>query len=76
MSDAFLSRSPRCEGALIVDYHVNKLEKILWTKNDERHARLPLFMRHNNFVRNTFERVQQQFDDLSTCLELFCWNDY
>lgn len=51
-----------------VDYLVNELEELSessWRKDVERHPRLPLVMRHNEFVKDTFERVQQQLDDMS-----------
>mmetsp|Transcript_12876 Transcript_12876/g.27335 ORF Transcript_12876/g.27335 Transcript_12876/m.27335 type:complete len:465 (+) Transcript_12876:87-1481(+) len=33
-------------------------------KDRERHPRLPLLMRHNEFVKNTFELVQQNMDTM------------
>jgi hypothetical protein len=49
-----------------VDYLVNELEELSensWRKDVQRHPRLPLLMRHNEFVKGIFERVQQQLDD-------------
>ena len=53
---------------LHVDYLVNTLDELsengVWKpkKNAERNPRLPLLMKHNDFVRNTFYRVQQTLD--------------
>ncbi len=52
-----------------VDYLVNELKELsknYWKKDVSRHPRLPLLMRHNDFVKNTFERVQQQLDHMTT----------
>ena len=56
-----------------VDYLVNELEELsenssrgTFRKGDERHPRLPLLMRHNEFVRGTFELVQQNLDAMTS----------
>ncbi|KAL7528092.1 hypothetical protein ACHAXR_002264 [Thalassiosira sp. AJA248-18] len=52
-----------------VDYLVNELEELsenTWRKDVERHPRLPLLMRHNEFVHETFELVQQSLDNMSS----------
>lgn len=51
-----------------VNYLVNELDEMAefkWNKNTERHPRLPLLLRHNEFVMSTFEIVQQTLDDIS-----------
>ena len=37
-------------------------------KGDERHPRLPLLLRHNEFVRSTMELVQQNLDGMASRL--------
>jgi len=56
-----------------VDYLVNELDELsenswrrTFRKGDERHPRLPLLMRHNDFVRGTFERVQEYLDAMGS----------
>lgn len=65
---------PQTLGALQkhVDYLVNELEELsenswrrTFRKGETRHPRLPLLMRHNEFVRETFEAVQQNLDTMS-----------
>ena len=58
---------PKTLGALRkhVDYLVNELEELSensWKKDVSRRPRLPLLMRHNNFVKVKFERVKRQLD--------------
>mmetsp|Transcript_2760 Transcript_2760/g.5002 ORF Transcript_2760/g.5002 Transcript_2760/m.5002 type:complete len:450 (-) Transcript_2760:130-1479(-) len=51
-----------------VDYLMNELDELSensWRKDVKRHPRLPLLMRHNEFVRNTLELVQQNLDNIS-----------
>ena len=46
---------------------VNELEELSensWKKDVSRHPRLPLLMRHNDFVKMKFERVQRQLDHI------------
>lgn len=51
-----------------VSYLINELDELsessVWRKDMERHPRLPLLMRHNMFVKSTFESVQQQLDTI------------
>lgn len=50
-----------------VDYLVNELDELsenTWRKDLERNPRLPLLMRHNEFVKNTFELVQENLDGM------------
>jgi len=50
-----------------VDYLMNELDELSensWRKDIDRNPRLPLLMRHNEFVRNTFELVQQNLDNM------------
>lgn len=50
-----------------VDYFLIELEELSqnsWNKDVQRHPRLPLIMSHNEFVKNTFERVQQNLDNM------------
>lgn len=53
-----------------VNYLINELDELsessVWRKDIDRHARLPLLMRHNEFVKSTFESVQRQLDHMST----------
>lgn len=53
-----------------INYLINELDELsessVWRKDIERHPRLPLLMRHNEFVKSTFESVQQQLDQMST----------
>ena len=52
-----------------VDYLANELEELSensWRKDISRHPRLPLIMKHNDFVRNTFELVQQNLDIIAS----------
>jgi hypothetical protein len=51
-----------------VDYLVQELDELSemsWRKDVERHPRLPLLLQHNDFVRGTFELVQQNLDGMS-----------
>jgi hypothetical protein len=55
-----------------VDYLVNELDDLsesswrkTFRKDETRHPRLPLILRHNNFVRGIFELVQQNLDGMS-----------
>ncbi|KAL7480409.1 hypothetical protein ACHAW6_006099 [Cyclotella cf. meneghiniana] len=51
-----------------VDYLNTELEELSefsWKKDINRHPRLPLLLRHNDFVRSTFELVQQNLDPVS-----------
>ena len=55
-----------------VDYLVNELDELsenswkrTFRKGDIRHPRLPLLLRHNEFVRTTMELVQEKLDDMS-----------
>ena len=50
-----------------VDYLVNELDELSensWRKDIERHPRLPLLMRHNEYIRDGFEKVQQNLDNI------------
>mmetsp|Transcript_7159 Transcript_7159/g.21305 ORF Transcript_7159/g.21305 Transcript_7159/m.21305 type:complete len:457 (-) Transcript_7159:72-1442(-) len=50
-----------------VDYLLIELEELSqnsWRKDVERHPRLPLIMRHNDLVRNIFERVGETLDGM------------
>ena len=50
-----------------VNYFLIELEELSensWRKDIERHPRLPLIMAHNEFVKNTFERVQENLDNM------------
>lgn len=55
-----------------VDYLVNELDELSensWRKSfrkgdDNRHPRLPLLLRHNEFVRTTMELVQEKLDNM------------
>ena len=50
-----------------VDYLVNELDELSensWRKDIERHPRLPLLMRHNEYIREGFEKVQQNLDNM------------
>ena len=50
-----------------VDYLVNELDELSensWRKDIERHPRLPLLMRHNEYIRDGFEKVQQNLDNM------------
>lgn len=51
-----------------VDYLVNELDELsestIWKRRNEKHPRLPLLMKHNDFVRDIFNRVQQNLDTL------------
>jgi hypothetical protein len=56
-----------------VDYLVNELDELsenswrrTFRKGDDRNPRLPLILRHNNFVRETFQLVQQYLDGLTS----------
>jgi hypothetical protein len=51
-----------------VAYLVTELEETSefhWKKDVDRHPRLPLLLRHNEFVRGTFEVVQETLDAIS-----------
>lgn len=51
-----------------VSYLVTELEEtseFKWKKDIDRHPRLPLLLRHNEFVRSTFEVVQETIDPMS-----------
>lgn len=56
-----------------VDYLVNELDDLSessWRKTfrkdqQNRHPRLPLLLRHNNFVREIFELVQENLDGMA-----------
>jgi len=55
-----------------VDYILNELEElglgldtqVAQGQDASRHPRLPLIMNHNEFVRNTFELVLQNLDNI------------
>ena len=50
-----------------VDYLVNELEELgqnSWRKDIDKHPRLPLLMKHNDFVLEIFERVQSNIDNM------------
>ena len=50
-----------------VDYLVNELEELSennWRKDLDRHPRFPLLMKHNEFVKQTFEAVQDNLDNM------------
>lgn len=50
-----------------VDYLLIELDELATHSrryNVEQHPRLPLILRHNAFVRGTFERVQENLDDM------------
>jgi len=56
-----------------VDYLVNELDDLsesswrkTFRKDQHRHPRLPLILRHNNFVREIFELVQQNLDGMAS----------
>jgi hypothetical protein len=52
-----------------VDYLNTELEELSefsWKKDINRHPRLPLLLRHNEFVRSIFEVVQQNLDPVSS----------
>eukprot|EP00568_Trieres_chinensis_P002291 CAMPEP_0183294232 /NCGR_PEP_ID=MMETSP0160_2-20130417/2649_1 /TAXON_ID=2839 ORGANISM="Odontella Sinensis, Strain Grunow 1884" /NCGR_SAMPLE_ID=MMETSP0160_2 /ASSEMBLY_ACC=CAM_ASM_000250 /LENGTH=210 /DNA_ID=CAMNT_0025455513 /DNA_START=146 /DNA_END=778 /DNA_ORIENTATION=- len=52
-----------------VDYLVIELDELsenTWRKDNERYPRLPLIMRHNEYVRSIFELVQQNLDNMSS----------
>jgi len=41
-------------------------ESVSWQKDYQKHPRLPLLERHNEFVRDIFDFVQQNLDSLSS----------
>lgn len=50
-----------------VDYLVTELEELSensWRKDLTRHPRFPLLMKHNQFVKQIFESVQQNLDNM------------
>ena len=56
-----------------VDYLVNELEDLsesswrkTFRKDRDNHPRLPLLLKHNNHIREIFELVQQNLDDMSS----------
>lgn len=53
-----------------VDYILNELGELgVWQMtglNADRHPRLPLIMRHNEFVKNTFDLVKQNLNNMSS----------
>lgn len=56
-----------------VDYLMNELDDLsesswrkTFRKDNHRHPRLPLILRHNNFVREIFELVQQHLDGMAS----------
>ena len=56
-----------------VDYLMNELDDLsesswrkTFRKDQHRHPRLPLILRHNNFVREIFELVQQNLDGMAS----------
>lgn len=56
-----------------VDYLVNELDELsenswrrTFRKGDVRHPRLPLLLRHNEFVRTTMELVQEKLDGMDS----------
>lgn len=55
-----------------VDYLMNELEDLsesswrkTFRKDRDSHPRLPLLLRHNNFLRVIFELVQQNLDGMA-----------
>ncbi len=56
-----------------VDYLMNELDDLsesswrkTFRKDNHLHPRLPLILRHNNFVRDIFELVQRNLDDMAS----------
>ena len=56
-----------------VDYLMNELDDLsesswrkTFRKGSSSHPRLPLILRHNNFVRGIFELVQQNLDGMAS----------
>ena len=50
-----------------VDYLVNELDELSenhWRRDRDRHPRLPLILAHNEFVKETFLRVQDNIDSM------------
>lgn len=50
-----------------VDYLVTELEELSessWRKDLTRHPRFPLLIKHNEFVKEIFEAVQQNLDNM------------
>ena len=55
-----------------VNFLINELDElglgleiqVAQGQDSERHPRLPLIMRHNQFVSDTFERVKQNIDNM------------
>jgi len=55
-----------------VDYILNELDElgigletqIAQGQDKKRHPRLPLIMRHNEFVKGTFDNIRQNLDNM------------
>ena len=44
---------------------LEEMSEFRWRKDINRHPRLPLLLKHNEYVRGTFEAVQESLDNIS-----------